>query len=351
MRAPLKPLSEQVIVITGASSGIGLVTARRAATAGAKVMLVARNEDALREIAESLKAAGFEADFAVADVGVREDVEAAAQKTVGLWGRIDTWVNNAGASIFAKAEDTPFDEHERLFRTNYFGVVHGSLTALKYLREGGGALITTGSILSDMPAPLQAAYAASKHAVKGFIESLRMELVAEGAPVSVTLVKPSGIDTPIAERAAAHLDGRARIPPPVYDPVLVARAILHAAEHPRRSITVGGGGRAQVLLANHFPQALDRMAPLLIPAVVKPGEPHRNGPGDLFRPHRGGDERSDEQSGFRISPYTEAQLHPLATAAVVGAAVLGLGALMMRGRNGRSGTNRAAERLERMGPT
>lgn len=326
MTPSFKPLDSQVIVVTGASSGIGLVTAKRAATEGASVLLVARNAEALGQAVREIEAAGGDADHAVADVGTAAEVEAAAAKAIARWGRIDTWVNNAGTAIYAKLADTPLGEHERMFRTNYFGVVNGSMAALPHLRESRGTLITVASIAADIPSPILGAYAATKHAVKGFIESLRMELEADGAPVAVTLIKPSGIDTPIAQRAASHIDGKAMIPPPTYDPDLVADAILAAATRPHRTITVGGVGRAQVLLGTHFPSILDRLSKLLIPTLAAPGSP-RNGEGALFDTVDAGRERSGEQPGRRISLYTAAELNPAAL--LLGAVALTAAGLLL----------------------
>lgn len=325
MKTKLKPLDQQVMVITGASSGIGLVTAKLAAERGARVLLVARNGTALADAVEEITVKGGDAGYAVADVGNVAAVEAAADMAVARWGRIDTWVNNAGGAIYGKLIDTPLDEHERLFRTNYFGVVHGSLTAVEHLREKGGALVTVGSIASQLPAPILSAYSASKHAAKGFIDALRMELIGDALPISVTLVMPSGIDTPIARHAALHIEGDGLIPPPVYDPTFVAEAILHAAEHVRREITVGGGGRLQVLFGTHLPAVLDLMAGPMskVMANAKRPGPNRS---TLFVPGRGGDERSGVQPGRKFSLYTTATLHRgavgLVALGIAGAAAL-----------------------------
>jgi short-subunit dehydrogenase len=311
----LKPLAEQVIVITGASSGIGLVTARRAAAAGAKVMLVARNADALGDAVRGIEATGGNAAWFAADAGEIAEVRAAAAAAVERFGRIDTWVNNAGVAIYAALVDTPLDEHRQLFRTNYFGAVHGALIAVQHLQEKGGALITIGSVAGDMPSPVMGAYSASKHAVKGFIESLRIELNTAGAPISVTLIKPSGIDTPVAEHAAVHVDGEALIPPPVYDPELVAGAILDAAQHPRVNVTVGGGGRLQVLAATHFPGLFARLGGAAAAVMVKPDASPTPG-NNLHAPVADGRERSRRQSGRSVSLYTPLARHKLAVAAV-----------------------------------
>jgi short-subunit dehydrogenase len=331
MRYTLRPLDRQVMVITGASSGIGLLTARKAAAQGAKMWLVARDEAALRALAEEIEAAGGEAGYSVADVAELDQVEAAARAAIARFGRIDSWVNNAGVTIYAKLVDTPLDEHVRMFRTNYFGMVNGSMTAVRHMQVQGGALITIGSIASDLPTPILGAYSASKHAIKAYTNSLRIELIADAIPISVTLVKPSGIDTPVAEHSANHMGKEALIPPPVYDPELVADTILLCAQRPQREITVGGMGRAQVLVGTHFPQLLDRLGGLLAPLV---GDPRRKPtPGDaLFSPAEDGRERSKVENGRRISLYTRAAQHPTATAVGV-AAIVGAGVAVWMSRS------------------
>lgn len=338
MTIKLKPLAEQVIVVTGASSGIGLVTARKAGAAGAKVLLVARSEAELASAADAIRAAGGEADHAVANVGDAGQVRAAAAKAVARWGRIDSWVNDAGSAIYGKVLDTPLDEQAQLFRTNYFGVVHGVEAALPHLRAAGGAIITVGSLASDMPAPPMGIYSATKHAVKAYIAVLRMELQADGVPVSVTLVKPAGIDTPIGQHAANHgSGGEAQIPPPAYDPELVADAILDSAVHPRREITVGGVGRAQVLFSQHFPALYERLAPLLAKGAYAPNTP-QPGPSNLFEGAQAGRERSGEHpSRLRRSVYTSAALHPATTAIVAGGVLAGAVALLFANRPRKAG--------------
>lgn len=333
----LKPIADQVIVLTGASSGIGLVTARRAAEAGASVFLIARNADALAEVAAGIEAAGGAAGFAVADVGDPDAVNAAAAKAVERFGRIDSWVNIAGVAIYAKLLDTPFEEHERLFRTNYFGVVNGATAAAAHLRKQGGALITVGSIAAQLPSPILGAYAASKHAVKGYIDGLRMEFIADRLPISVTLILPSGVDTPLVHHAASHVAGKPLVPPPAYDPALVADAILDAVQHPRRDVTVGGAGRVQTLLGLHFPAILDRLSGVIGKTLHAPAQP-RSGRSILFAPGKDGDERSGFTPARKTSSYTAAMRHPAAIG--VGAAAIaaaGIFALNRKRRGRQSG--------------
>ena len=333
MRIPLKPLGEQVIVITGASSGIGLATAKRAALRGARVMLVARNHDALAAAVDDIAAAGGTAGFAVADVADRDALDRAAAEAVVRFGRIDTWVNNAGVAIYGKLAETPREEHERLFATNYFGVVNGCQTAIPHLRHGG-ALITVASIGSDLPTPVIGAYAASKHAVKAYVEALRMELHADRVPVAVTLIKPSGIDTPIGQHAANHgmgaIQGAALVPRPLYAPELVADAICHAAQHVRRDITVGGIGRLNVLVGQHFPKVLDLITPVLIPTLFDQSQQKTPG-NSLFASSEAGRERSGREKPRGISAYTATELHPYA-AAGIGLGVLAASVLLRRAR-------------------
>lgn len=318
MQIELKPLADQVVVITGASSGIGLVTARLAAARGARVFLIARDEQALAEVVDGIGAAGGVAAHAAADVGDIDQLRHAADAAVAAFGRIDSWVSNAGVAIYAGLLDTPLDDHWQLIRTNYFGTVHSAMTAVPHLRAAGGALITVASVASDIPSPGMGAYAASKHAVQGYVRALRAELGAERAPVSVTLIKPSGIDTPIGQHALNRLGGEAQIPPPVYDPSLVAEAILDAATHRRTDITVGGAGRAQALFAEHFPALFERLAPLAAKAFTD-DDKVQPGPSNLFAPQRNGRERSGEQPGRRrTSLYTVAQRHPGVMLSAVG---------------------------------
>lgn len=327
----LKPLADQAIVVTGASSGIGLATARTAARAGASVMMVARSEDVLRDLVAELQGEGLTVEAKAADVGDADGVQAAAAYAREVFGRIDTWVNCAGVAIYARLADTPLDEHERLFRTNYFGMVHGCRAALPHLEVQGGALITVGSIASDMPTPVMGAYSASKHAAKAYVEVLRSELAAAGSRVSVSLVKPSGIDTPIGQHAENHIGGEAQVPPPIYDPQLVADAILACAVRPRRTITVGGIGRAQALFAAHFPRVYEALAPVAARGFID-ADREQPRPSNLKWGVGAGRVHSGEHPlRRRTSLYTSAALHPAATAAVgLGAIAAALGAYAWR---------------------
>ena len=325
-----KPLREQVIVVTGASSGIGLATARMAAQRGARVVLAARSEEAL---AEAAAAFGPRATYVVADVGRREDVQAIADRAVATFGGFDTWVNVAGLTVYGPLREIAAEDHERLIRTNFWGTVYGSLVAAEHLRERGGAIINVGSIASDLAFPFQGLYAASKHAVKGFTDTLRMEFRAEGAPVSVTLVKPASIDTPLPNRARNYMDREPTLPPPIYPPREVANAILHAAVHPQRDIVVGGGGKLFVMGKEFAPGAYDELAPAII-ALQKRSEPPRDPQGALHAPRHAGEVRGDPPVYvMRTSAYTRATLHPLATAGVLAAGLAATAAVILGTRS------------------
>src|SRR5947209_3263702 len=196
MALKLKPVEGQGIVITGASSGIGLATAEAAAKRGAKLVLAARSGKTLDQVASRLNATGARAITVMADVVDRAAVERIAEAAIQRFGRIDTWVNDAGVAIFGRLDEVSEEDSRRLFDTNFWGVVNGSLVALPHLRTSGGALINVGSEVSDAVLPLQGMYAASKHAVKGFTDSLRIEVQeVDKAPVSITLIQPTAVNT------------------------------------------------------------------------------------------------------------------------------------------------------------
>lgn len=331
--ASRKPLREQVIVITGASSGIGLATARMAAGAGARVVLAARSGDVLARVQAEIEAAGGRAAHVVADVGHRAEVQAVADAAIARFGGFDTWVNVAGLTIYGALRDVSDEDHARLLQTNLWGTVFGSLIAVEHLRRRGGTLVNVGSVASDLAFPFQGMYVASKHAVKGFTDALRMELLQDGAPVSVTLVKPTSIDTPLPQRARNYMDREPMLPPPVYPPEEVAKAILHAAVHPRRDIVAGGGGKLMMEAKQLAPGAFDQLAPA-ITAFQRRSDPPRDPQGALHAP-RGAGEVRGSQPGYvmRTSLYTRATLHPLAVAGAVGAGLAATLAMMAGGRS------------------
>jgi NAD(P)-dependent dehydrogenase (short-subunit alcohol dehydrogenase family) len=244
MKHKLKNIRDQVMVITGGSSGIGLTTARMAAENGALVVVAAREENALAELTDEMNKDKKRMAYVVADVSKEEDVRKIAACAIAEFGRIDTWVNNAAVSIYGKIEDVPMEDAKRLFDIDFWGVVYGSRVAIENMKTSGGALINIGSVLSDRAIPLQGMYSAAKHAVKAFTDALRMEVEHDQQPISITLIKPGAIDTPYVEHAKNFLEVEPKHAPPVYAPAVVAEAILHCAQRPTRDLFVGGSAKA-----------------------------------------------------------------------------------------------------------
>jgi NAD(P)-dependent dehydrogenase (short-subunit alcohol dehydrogenase family) len=324
MRITLKPLSRQVMVITGASSGIGLVTARMAAKAGARVVLAARNAPALHRLAREIEEHGGQALSVPTDVTHDNDVRRLADAAIRRFGGFDTWVNNAGISIYGRIEEVSLEDHRQLFETNFWGLVYGSKVAVDHLQRHGGALINVGSVLSDRAIPLQGMYAASKHAVKAFTDALRMELEHDGVPVSVTLIKPSAINTPYTSHARNYLPVEPQNPPPVYAPELVAHAILRAAQVPVRDVVIGGGGRAITMAGVYAPRLVDKVMEWAMFGLQKTKRPPKGAHNALYEPGDDLHEHGDYAGHVRRrSTYTAASQHPIVTAAVaVGAGLM-----------------------------
>lgn len=331
MPAMLKPVHEQVIVITGASSGIGLVTAQLAAARGAQVVLAARNERDLERAVNAIHADGGRAAYQVADVSDPTQVQTIADTAVREFGRIDTWVNNAGVALYGRLTEISLTDMRRQFDVNYWGVVHGSLAAIPHLGRQlcGGALINVASAFADRAIPLQGTYCATKHALKAFTDSLRMELEADGSPISVTLVKPASIDTPLFEKAKSYLGVEPRPVPPVYAPEVVANVILRCAERARRDVSVGGMGKV-IGLTNAAPRLADKYMERTTFDSQLTDVPLADARRDnLHEPveHDGG-ERGRNWNGRTAehSVYTAAVLNPgktLAIAAVAGLTLMG----------------------------
>ena len=334
----LKNINEQVMVITGATSGIGLTTARMAAEQGASVVLVARNLDALRRLTEEINQNGGRAINYAADVADEGALRMAAEMAIHEFGRIDTWVNNAGASIYGRIMDVPVDDLRRVFETNVWGVVYGSRIAVEYLHNAGGALINVGSEVSDAPIPLQGIYSSSKHAVKGFTDALRIEVEADRLPISITLVKPTAIHTPFPQNAKNYLPYEPQLPQPLYAPELVAEAIIHCAQNPVRDFFVGETAKLHSSFALNAPRLYDTMQENQIDSAQNSGEPspinRRDG---LHQTNSKLHERGAmDRFVLEDSVYQRAKIHPVITAGLIAGGSVALAAFftskMRKGR-------------------
>jgi short-subunit dehydrogenase len=255
-----KPLDQQVVVVTGASQGIGRETVLQLAGRGASVVAAARNQEALDELGSQVERIGSgQIETVVTDVADDGQVADLAERAVARFGRIDTWVNNAAVSMYASAEEVEPAEMERVISVNLLGQMYGARAAIPHLRgAGGGTIVNVGSALSDRAVPLQSAYVASKHGVAGFSEALRLEMLEDGSGIDVTLVMPSSMNTPLFNFARSKLGVQPMPVPPVYEPRVVAEAIVHAAEHGGREIVVGGWGKLLVMAQRLSPSLLDR---------------------------------------------------------------------------------------------
>jgi short-subunit dehydrogenase len=295
-----------------------------AAKQGAKVVLAARNAPALHRLVHEIEEHGGQALAVPTDVTHDNDVHRLAEAAIRRFGGFDTWVNNAGISIYGRIEEVSLEDQRQLFETNFWGLVYGSKVAVDHLRRRGGALINVGSVLSDRAIPLQGMYSASKHAVKAFTDALRMELEHDGLPVSVTLVKPSAINTPYTSHARNYLPVEPQNPPPVYAPELVAHAILRAAQVPTRDIVIGGGGRAITMAGVYAPRLIDKVMEWTMFNLQKSKQASSRPHDALFEPGEDLHEEGD-YPGYvrRTSTYLAASEHPIVTAAMaIGAGLM-----------------------------
>jgi len=310
-----RPITDQVVVITGASQGIGRETALLLGRRGAAIVAAARNEAALETLRAEIEAAGGRAESVVADVSEYAEVERIAERAIARFGRIDTWVNNAAVSVYASVEDLTREEIDRVVRVNLIGQMYGSKVAAERMRsEGAGTIINVGSALSERAVPLQSAYVATKHGIAGFTEALRLELLDEAAGIDVVLILPSSINTPLFNFARSKIGVMPMPVPPVYDPAAVAEAIAHAAEHGGREIVVGGWGKLLILGQRLSSSLLDRYMTQgrqleVQQATDRPDDPRDN----LFEPSTGaGSSRGEFGAGAKpVSLYTrQLELHP-----------------------------------------
>jgi NAD(P)-dependent dehydrogenase (short-subunit alcohol dehydrogenase family) len=314
----LKPVSEQVVVVMGASSGIGRATALRFAEQGAKVVVAARGELGLRSLVSEIENGGGTATAVVADVADPAQVQTVADRAVQTFGRLDTWVHMAGVLLVAGFDDTTPEEFARVLQVNLLGQVHGAKAALPHLRRDGGAFISMSSMGSQRGIPLQSAYCSSKHGIDGFLESLRVELQRDGVPVSITQIMPGTINTPLFDNARTKMGVKPVAPPPAYPARVVADAIVHAAAHPVRDLVVGGSAKALITVEKFAPRLVDALLRRVGYELHDTGEDKpADAPDNLDAPLTANDTVEGSVGGvtLRHSAYTWIAMHkPIRTA-------------------------------------
>jgi len=339
-------LSEQTVVLTGASSGIGRATAILLGQRRANLVLAARSGEALRDVAREVETAGGRAAIVETDVAEWPQVERLARTAVETFGRIDTWVNDATVSEYATVEDSTTDEIDRILQVNLHGAIYGMKAALPVMkRQGEGTIINVSSILGKLSVPLQAAYCASKHGLIGFADALRLELKRDQSHIEVCTILPSSINTPFFNHARAKLGGHKPQPiPPAYDPAAVADAIAFVCEHPRREVVVGGAGKAFELAQRLNPAIIDWL--MLLGdngAKLQTSDRPDDGKDTLAIPASSPQPAAGEWKNMDVggSPYTRIfELHPAVKTLAMGAA-LAAGSGLLRWLTGGRGANEA----------
>jgi short-subunit dehydrogenase len=281
--------SRKVVVVTGASAGVGRATVREFARQGYNVGLIARDADRLHDAAEEVEAAGCRACVAPADMADPAAVEAAADEIEHALGPIDVWVNNAMATIFAPVHAITPEEFRRATEVTYLGTVYGTMTALRRMRQRGhGKIVQVGSALAYRAIPLQAAYCGAKFAIRGFTDALRVELQHSRLPIHITMVQMPALNTPQFDWALNRMPQKPQPVPPIYAPEVAARAIAFAARANRREIFVGESAWKAILANRIAPGLLDRYLARYGFSSQSRGVPAPHGsPGNLFEPVHG----------------------------------------------------------------
>jgi NAD(P)-dependent dehydrogenase (short-subunit alcohol dehydrogenase family) len=329
----------RTVVITGATAGVGRATARRFAAEGARIGLLARGREGLEATRIEIEDLGGRAHAISADVADPDAVEAAAQAFEDALGEIDVWVNNAMATVLAPVRMLTPDEIRRVTEVTYLGQVHGTMAALRRMRpRDRGVIVQVGSALAYRAIPLQSAYCAAKHAVKGFTESLRCELLHDRSGVGIVMVQLPALNTPQFRWALNKLPLESQPVPPIYQPEVAAEAVVYAADHPRqRELWVTGSTWRAIVGTRIAPGVADRVlarigysGQQIEGQPVPPGRPH-----NLWAPVEGdfGAHGAFDARARRFSPvqWVSTRRRSIAAAAGVAAVGLGLGAWLARG--------------------
>jgi short-subunit dehydrogenase len=325
-------ISGSVVVITGASSGIGRATALRCARGGASLVLVARRKAALEELAGQCEKLGGPALAVAADVADPDAVEAAAAQAIERFGRIDAWVNNAAVTLFGRLEQVPYEAYRRVIETNLFGYIHGARAVLPYFREQGhGTLINLSSMVGKVGQPFASAYVASKYAIAGFAESLRMEL-HDAPEIQVCTVLPGSVDTPLFQQGANYMGRAAKPVEPVYDADRVAQVIVGLIERPRREAMIGSAPRGLLAMRILGPRLAERMFAQQVERKHFQDRPEEPSAGNLFRPM---EQYASVAGGWNLRSANHSSRK---AAAMLGVAALALGLAVLGGLRGRRGS-------------
>ncbi|MEU0084509.1 SDR family oxidoreductase [Streptomyces sp. NPDC006274] len=298
----------QTVVITGASAGIGRATVREFARRGARIGLLARGRTGLEAAAREVEQAGGSALVLPTDVADHGQVRAAADAVAEAFGPIDVWVNAAFTSVFAPFTKIGADEFKRVTEVTYLGYVHGTKVALDHMLPlQHGTIVQVGSALGDRSVPLQSAYCGAKHAINGFTSSVRTELMHDKSNVHITVVQMPGVNTPQFQWVLSRLSRHPRPVAPVYQPEVGARAVVYAADHPRRKQYYAGGSTVATILADKFaPGLLDRyLARTAYGSQQTDDEVREDRPDNLWEPLDGGEDGRD----FGAHGIFDAQAH------------------------------------------